>query len=563
MNTIQKKPFSFRSLLIPAYAAVGFLALGGMNLSVAADSGVSDPNNWPEYHRTNDGWRYSPLNQINKTNVKKLKVAWIHQPGEIAQGLESTPIEIDGVLYYSASNNRVFALSAATGLELWHYYVELDPIQQKSVFGFYNRGVSVGRGKVFVPTSDGRVIALDQKTGKELWQTKLTDLKTCHGCNFTSPGVLAGDTLIIGPTGGDLAQRSQLYALKADTGERAWTLDLLKDDPKSWPAEAIKHGGGGAWLPGQYEARTNTFYIGTSNPAPDLNTANRKGDNLYTSTILALDPSTGKIKWHHQEVPNDAWDFDSIYEFVLLDKEGKHLMMHLNKGGYVTVLDRDTGKIEKTWAFSKEINWTTGLDPKTGVPLGRKEPQIGKSDVFCPSALGARSWNAGAYSPKTNLWYSNAVEICNRIVVGQQKIEDLAFSQPYYDMAEFEIIAPPGKKATASLAAYDPMTGKKAWSVDYEVAGLSHVLATGGGLVFNGDSRASLHAYDDATGKELWNFNAGSGLRGGIVSYSVNGKQYIVAATGFGSLFPMFASIPWPEFKEIRGGAALIAFTLE
>ena len=338
---------------------------------------------------------------------------------------------------------------------------------------------------------------------------------------------------------------------------------MLFRSPKSWPADTIKVGGGGAWLPGQYDEKNNTFFIGTSNPAPDFNVNNRPGDNLYTSTVLALEPETGKIKWYHQEVPGDAWDFDSPYEFVMFEKDGQELMMHLNKGGFVFVYDRKSGKIQDVWKFSEEINWVKGIDRKTGELQGRNNPQVGKSDVFCPSALGARSWNAGAYSPKTKLWYTNAYEICNRVVMGEQKLDKLAFSQPYYDIAEFEIIPPPGKKASARLAAYDPMTGKQAWKIDFEAPGLAHVLSTGGGLIFNGDPRGTLSAYDDQTGKELWYFNVGSGMRGGIVSYSAGGKQYIVAATGFGSLFPGFASIPWPEFKNVRGGAALVAFTLE
>ncbi|MDF2180569.1 PQQ-binding-like beta-propeller repeat protein [Neptuniibacter sp. CAU 1671] len=536
----------------------------GVPPTVKSKDSVKDYSDWPEYHRDFRGWHYSGLDQINKSNVSKLKVAWMHQPGDIAQGLQAMPVVIDGILYYSGSNNRVFAVDGATGEEIWHYYTELDEVQERSIFGIYNRGVTVGNNKVYIGSSDGHIIALDQKTGEELWKTKLTDPETCHGCNFTSPPVLAGDVLIAGPTGGDLALRNKIYALDANTGKAAWTFEVLKDDPKSWPKDTIEVGGGGAWLPGQYDAKTDTFYIGTSNPAPDFNINNRKGDNLYTSTILALDPKNGHIKWHHQEVPNDAWDFDSPYEMVLLDKDGKEMMMHLNKGGFVTLLDRHTGKVENVWQLAEEMNWVKGIDPKTGELIGRNNPIDGKSDVFCPSALGVRSWNAGAYSPKTDLWYSNSYEICNRAKVGEQKIDELAFSQPYYDLIEFEIIPPPGKdKAPSYLTAYNPYTGEKAWQIEYGLPGLSHVLATGGGLVFNGNPNGMLYAYDDKTGKELWKFNTGSGLRGGVMSYTANGKQYIVAASGFGSLFPAFASIPWPEFKNVRGGAVLIAFEIE
>lgn len=548
---------AIRAAALSGVAGIAFMT---MSPAYAADLTGTD---WPGYHGDWRGWRYSPLDQINKSNIKKLKVAWIHQPGDITQGLQATPIEIGGVVYYSASYNRTFAVDAATGKEIWHYFPELNPLHEKSMFGVYNRGVTVGRDKVFIASSDGRLIALDQKTGKPIWDKKIFDIKECGGCNFTSPPQLAGNVLIAGPTGGDLAQRGKLHAVLADTGEAAWTLELLKDDPASWTPEALKHGGGGAWLPGQYDEKNDTYFIGTANAAPDFNIHDRPGDNLYTATVLALDPKTGKIKWHHQEVPNDSWDYDSPYEFVMLEKDGKDLMMHLNKGGFVMVYDRKTGEIQDVWKFIEEMNWVKDVDRKTGALIGRNDAVAGKSQVFCPSVLGARSWNAGAYSPKTKLWYTNGFEVCNRVTMQAQKPSEVAFGQPYYDFSAFEIIAPPGKKAGARLAAYNPLTGKQAWKIDFEVPGLSHVLATGGGLIFNGSPRGILSAYNDETGKELWSFNVGSGMRGGVVSYSVGGKQYIVASTGFGSLLPGYASTAWPEFKNMRGGAALIAFTLE
>lgn len=542
-----------------ARTAAAFALAAFAGLSAAADLAGAD---WPGYHGDWRGWRYSPLAQIDKKNVGKLKVAWIHQPGEITQGLQATPIVVDGVLYYAASANKTFAVDAATGRQLWSHAPELDPVFQKSLFGFYTRGVTVGRGKVYIGSTDGQLIALDQKTGKEVWKTRVLDPHKCHGCNFTSPPILAGGMLIAGPTGGDLAQRGKVHAVNADTGAAAWTLDTLKDDPKSWPADVIGAGGGGAWLPGQYDAKNDTFFIGTSNPAPDYNAHPRGGDNLYTSSILAIEPSTGRIKWHHQEVPNDAWDFDAAYEFVMLDAGGRELLMHLNKGGFVTLLDRKSGQVQDVWKFAEHVNWVKTVD-KSGTLVGRRVPQAGQSDVFCPSALGARSWNAGAYSPATKLWYTNGHELCAKVTVGQQPVDKLAFSQPYFDVKEIDFVAPPGAKVSARFAAYDPLTGKQAWSLPSDAPGLAHVLATGGGLVFNGDPRGVLTAHDDRSGKPLWRFNVGSGMRGGIVSYAAGGKQYIVAATGFGSLFPAFSSGAWPEFKDLRGGAALIAFTVE
>lgn len=545
-------------------AALAIGAICAVTAVVAPASAQDANGNWTEYHGDSRGWRFSPLDAINTGNVAKLKVAWIHQPGDITSGLQATPLVIDGVLYYIGANNRVYALDATTGKQVWEYLTELDPDHIKSIFATYNRGVAVSGGKVFFGTSDGRLIALDQKTGEAVWDTRLTEPKKCHGCNFTSPPTVAGDVVIIGKTGGDLAQRGQFYAVNAVDGKLLWTFDVLKDDPKSWPTEESKiTGGGGAWLPGQYDAKTGLLYIGTSNPAPDFRTAARKGDNLYTSSVLAIEPKSGKLVWHHQEVPNDAWDFDSPYEMVMLKQDGKDVIMHLNKGGFVTVLDKKDGSVIHVWQMAENQNWADKVDSKTGEIIGRHEPLDSENKVFCPSALGVRSWNAGAYSPNTNLWYSNGYELCNHVKTGAPDIAKLAFSQPYYAMVEFGFDPPPGKQASAYLKAYDPLTGKVAWRVDYKNPGLGHVLATAGDLVFNGDVEGWLHAYDAKNGKELWNFNTGSGIRGGIISYKAGGKQYIAVTSGLGSLFPGFASGVFTDFKNVRGGAALITFTVE
>lgn len=549
-----------------ARAAAALAILGLSSASQASPEPTDNPANWAQYHRDYRGWRFSPLAQVKAANVKKLKVAWIHQAGDITQGLQATPIAIDGILYNIGPNNRVYAIDGSTGKELWKYVTELDEVAGKSLFSGYSRGVSVAHGRVYFGTLDGRLIALDQKTGKEVWQTRLTDPKSCHGCNFTSPPIVAGDVLIAGPTGGDLGQSGHLYGVNAATGALSWTFNTIRaDDPKSWPGDSGKAGGGGAWLPGQYDPELDLFYIGTSNAAPDFDGTKRDGDNLYTATTLAIEPKTGKLRWHHQEVPHDVWDYDSAYEFVMIDKDGKRLMSHLNKGGFVTVTDRSTGQVQNVWQFAQNVNWVKGVDSKSGALVGRNEPEIGKSKVLCPSVLGARSWNHGAYSPRTKLWYTNAHEFCNQVSVApDNSVDKLAFSQPNFGAAELSFKPVPATgKAAARFEAVDPLTGKVAWSIDYDLPGLGSALVTAGDLVFNGDSNGYVHAYDARSGKEAWNFNTGSGIRAGIISYAAGGKQYILVPSGFGSLFPGFASGVFPGFKGKNGGASLIAFTLE
>ncbi len=541
------------------------LTCAGASAADAAKPGFGDPDNWPQYHRSSNAWRFSPLTEINKDTVRNLKVAWIHQPGNITHGLQATPIVIDGVLYYISAFNNVWAVDAATGKTLWHYEPKLAPISRQVFYAAASRGVTVGRGKVFVGTLDGRFIALDQKSGKEIWSTQLTDQKTQYGALFSAPPQLAGDVLFGGTTGGDQPISGKIYAVNADTGKPAWTFDIIKNDPASWPADSGKVGGGSAWMPGTYDEKSDTIFIGTSNAAPDFYGADRKGDNKYTATLLALDPKTGKLKWHRQEIPHDVWDFDSAYEALVVKKDGKDVIVHLNKSGFVFVMDKDDGKLENVWQFAENLNWAKGIDPKTGALIEPRRPEPGKRELLCPNLLGARSWNHGAYNPGTGLWYSHAMEVCNEVVSGPDDPTSLkALSALSLGIDEIKLVPPPNSaKPYGRLDARDPLTGKLKWSIRYEMPPLSSVLTTAGGLVFTGDMEGHLFAYDADNGKQLWQFNAGSGVRGGPVSYAVNGKQYIVIPTGLGSHAPGFLAGAYPQIKDLPGGAALIGFTLE
>ncbi|MDO9315262.1 MAG: PQQ-binding-like beta-propeller repeat protein [Burkholderiaceae bacterium] len=541
------------------------LSLGSVGTTRAAGTGpgYDDPNNWPQYHRSYNAWRYSPLAQINKTNVKNMHVAWIHQPGVITHGLQATPIVIDGVMYTIAADNNVFALDAATGKTLWRYTAKLDPIVKEMFYQSASRGVTVGRGKVYLGTLDGRMVALDQKTGKELWSTQLTDQKAEYGATFSSPPQLAGDTLFGGTTGGDQPIIGKIFAVNADTGARTWTFEVPRDDQKSWPGDSRKVGGGSAWLPGTYDPTTDTIYIGTSNAAPDFNRESRMGDNLYTATLLALDPKTGAVKWHRQEVPNDSWDFDASYEALQVpDGKGKLALVHLNKNGFVYVMDKDNGAMKNAWQMTENMNWAKGVDPKTGLPIDPVFPETDKQKLHCPNLLGGRSWNHGAYNPTTKLWYSHGMEVCNTVTSAKQGpvpgVGGLSLG-----LSEITLVNPPGKKADGWLAAFDPLTGKEAWKVRFDLPPLSSVLATAGGLVVTGDMRGNLYAFDADNGKELWKFNAGSGARGGPISYSVKGKQYIAIPTGLGSHAPGFLTGAFPDIRTLPGGAALMVFTLD
>lgn len=552
---------------------LGFVSLMALTSAIGGTAWAADdveavataqPNDWPQYHRTGAAWRYSPLAQINTKNIDKLKIAWIHQPGDITGGLQATPIVVDGVMYYVGPNNRVFALDGATGKTLWRYQPKLAPIASQSFYASSSRGVTVGRGKVFVGSLDGRFIALDQKTGKELWSTQLTDLKTQYGALFSSPPQLAGDVLFGGSTGGDQPQRGKIFAVNADTGKPVWTFDTISADPKSWPGDSGDRGGGGAWLPGTYDASTDTIYIGTSNASPDFYGKDREGDNKYTATLLALNPKDGTIKWARQEIPHDVWDYDSAYEAVELDRDGEKLLIHLNKIGYVFVSKRETGEIHNVWKLNENVNSVSGIDPKTGELLGRNEPRVGEKMLLCPWLLGARSWNHSAYSPQTGFWYTNTMEACNDVVSEKDDPSSLkAVSSLSLGVKDLKTVSPPTGKPMGRLVARDPITGAPKWSVDYDIPSLATLLATAGGLVFNGDVEGNLFAYDAASGKQVWTFNAGSGFRGGPISYAINGKQYIAVPSGLGSLAVGFMANAFPKIKELPGGAALLVFSID
>lgn len=518
---------------------------------------------WPKYHRTDDAWRYSPLDQINKDTVSNLKVAWIHQPGDIQHGLQATPIVLDGVVYYVGPNNNVYAVDGVTGTTIWHYQPDLDPIVRRVFYQAASRGVTVGHGHVYLGTLDGRFIALNQKTGKVVWSRQITDLENCYGCLFSSPPQLAGEVLYGGTTGGDQPQRGKIYAVNAINGEPAWTFDTISSDPESWPGDTGEVGGGGAWLPGVYDEERDAIIIGTSNAAPDFFGAAREGDNKYTASILSIDAPTGALKWYFQEVPHDVWDYDSAYEAVTIDHDGKDVIFHLNKGGFVYVLDKETGAPVNIWPLSETFNWVEKIDPNTGELIGRNEPVEGEEQVMCPYLLGVRSWNHGAYSPKTGLWYTNAMEVCNKIIASPQPAEEVGMAGLFLGVSVLEAVDPPGQEASARMDARNPITGEVAWSVDYPIPGLGAVLATAGDLVFNGDVYGVIHAYDAETGEELWSFNTGSGIRSGIVSYAADGEQYLLVPSGFGSHAPGFMASAFPDVAGLPGGAALIAFKLD
>jgi alcohol dehydrogenase (cytochrome c) len=527
------------------------LVVGAASPAVAVDPerllfAEKEPQNWLTYHGSYKSWHHSALTEINTENVGQLKVAFIHQPGRTTRGVQSMPLAVDGVLYYSGSYSKVYALDGATGEVKWAYTPELnEDLVARQTHSPYNRGIAAGHGNLYVGTMDGRLIALDMNTGTPAWETKLIESEKLT-VGFTGAPLLVKDKVIIGAQGGEWPGRGPIFGVDAKTGEKKWeflTVAGTEEAMATWGNESWRTGGGGGWMPGTYDAETDTVWWGTANPAPlydwggaDWKTKGaRPGDNLYTSSVIGLDPNDGKLKFYHQELPHDAWDFDSsVGEFLAVDQAGKKLYVHPNKGGFAFVYNRADAKVENVYKLAENINFVEDIKPN-GELVGRRDMAEGEHKGLCPAINGGVSWNSGAYNPDTGFYYKIGNEWCMDLTV--QKTTPVTEPQAQLNIAaQFTITDPPGGKAHGHLDARDPVTGKIAWSVEFPEPPLASLLSTAGGLVFVPDARGWLHAYDAKDGKELWKINNGNTHNGGIISYGVGDKQYIAVVTGGPSL---------------------------
>jgi alcohol dehydrogenase (cytochrome c) len=535
------------------------LTLLALSACAASAQDAATRADWPSYGGTPHAWRYSALDQIKSSNVRQLAPVWVFQTGDYADALQATPIVIDGVMYFATASSWVFALDAATGKPIWEYRYSSQATNPR-----YNRGIAVGHGRVFAGTFDNHLIALDQKTGREIWNVNVQDAAYC-GCGITGAPLLVKDKIIAGVSGGDGAHRGYLSAFDVQTGRLAWRFYTIPGaDEKAretWPGDSWQFGGGATWMTGSYDPGLNLLYWGVGNPAADFHAGARIGTNLYTGSIIALDPDTGKLKWHYQEIPQDVWDYDATYECILADLpikgRARKTLLHFNKSGHVWVLDRTNGEFIAAWPYVEHINWVKGIT-ETGALVGRNEPEIGKTKTFCPGAIGGRSWNHAAFSPKTNLLYSTALEVCSDITARAQEPDP---GKAFFG-GSFVMKPPAGDKARGYIAAYDPATGKRAWTWDYPYYLLASVLATAGDLIFSGDPEGNFFALDARTGAKLWSFPTGAGHRGSPVSYSAGGRQFVATPSGFGSIIGKFFAALWPEAPPPRRGSAIFAFAL-
>jgi alcohol dehydrogenase (cytochrome c) len=491
------------------------------------DSG--EPNNWLTYSGNYQAWRYSTLDQVNTANIKRLAPSWLFQlsvPGRF----ETTPLVVDGILYATGPNDFGFAIDPHTGRTIWRYQRVL-PEKLRACCGLVNRGFAALGNKLFMATLDAHVVALDAKTGSVVWDAEAADYR--QGYSFTLAPLVVKDKVIVGVSGGEYGTRGFIEAYSADTGKRIWRFYTIplphQPGSETWQGDSWKTGGGPAWVTGSYDPELDLLYWGVGNPAPDWYGETRKGDNLYTDSMVALDPNTGTLKWHYQFTPHDLHDWDATEIPVLIDAQmggqPRKLLLQANRNGFFYVLDRTNGAFQLAKPFVK-VTWAEGIGSDGRPVLMPDAVPTAKGRSACPGITGATNYMSPSYDPQTELFYVAAREQCD-IVTSQS--EQFVPGHFYLGSGNERV---PGEKDWGALRAIDPRSGEMKWEFKYYSAPWGGALSTAGGLVFAGDSDGNLIALDAKTGKNLWHFQTGSGIFASPMTYSLDGKQYIVIPSG-------------------------------
>jgi alcohol dehydrogenase (cytochrome c) len=484
-------------------------------------------DSWPTYNGDYSGRRFSTLSKINAGNINSLSLAWVYRinvgsdnPGG---SIKATPLLVNGVLYFTLPDH-VWAVDARTGQELWNYNW-----QSKGGIHLGNRGAGIYGGWLYFETPDCHLVSLNLKDGKERWHKQVCDLDQLYYASVAP--IVVKNHVLVGVSGDDLDIPGYLESRDPETGELQWrwyTVPQKKGDPGSetWPsADAAKHGGGMTWVPSTYDPELNMVYVGTGNPQPVIAGKGRKGDNLFTESIVALNLDTGKPVWHFQPSPHDTHDWDAVQTPVLFDGEvdGKprKLLAQASRNGYFFVLDRTNGKNITTSEFVK-TNWAKGVDAKgQPIPNPAKQPQTDGA-LVSPNQGGAVNWPPPSFSPATGLFYVNATRAYSVYYIydDEEKPEGWGGNDR-------------GGWAESMLQAIDYKTGKICWSHKWEGAGVrSGVLSTAGNLVFTGDTANNLVALNAKTGEPLWHASLGNAVSNGPITYELDGTQYLTVGAG-------------------------------
>ncbi len=489
-----------------------------------------DPTTWLTYSGTYSSHRFSSLSEITTENVAQLRPVWLYQvrnPGLV----EATPLVFDGVMFITEPPSTVTALDVRSGRQLWSWSPRMPREVLHIGFPRVNRGVAVLDETVFVGTLDAHLVALDAKSGAVRWDVVVADNKTGHAITV-APLALDGK-IIVGISGGEAGIRGFLDAYDSKTGRRLWRFWTIpgpgEPGNETWGGTSWKTGGGPTWLTGSYDPKLNLLYWGTGNPAPDWNGDARPGDNLYSCSVIALDASSGTLKWHFQFTPHDVHDWDACQIPVLLDGnfrgKPRKLIATANRNAFYYLLDRETGEFLLGTAYSKQT-WARRVDEQ-GRPilLPGKEPSVEGTLVY-PSLQGATNWFSPSYSPRTKLFYVAVRQMGSYYFKGEVEYEP---GKPFLGGGEQAL---GGDQASGVIRALEVMTGERRWEFKLHSPPWAGVLSTAGGLVFGGSNEGNFFALDDRTGKALWQFQTGGAIRANPMSFSIDGRQHVAVAAG-------------------------------
>jgi alcohol dehydrogenase (cytochrome c) len=525
------------------------LAAGCLAAQVSFDRLVranQEPQNWLTYSGSLQSQRYSALNQITPENVKNLEQQWIFQARSIEK-FEATPLVVDGVLYTVQAPNDIVALDATSGRIFWIYSYKPSP-KARLCCGQVNRGLAILGDTLFMGTIDAHIVAVDAKNGRQLWDTPVADPET--GYAITHAPLVVKDKVIVGTAGGEYGIRGFIAAYDVRSGKEAWRFYTIpgpgEPGHETWGGDSWKQGGGSVWMTGSYDPDLNLTYWGIGNPGPDWNADMRPGDNLYSDSVVALDPDSGKLKWYFQFTPHDDFDFDSVQVPVLADMDWKgttrKVMLWANRNGFQYALDRTTGQFLQGQPFSKQT-WATGLDEK-GRPMrapGMTPTAEGK--LIYPGVQGATNWYSPSYSPRTGLFYISAWDNYYSVYV-KEKVEyseGRLFTGPLPQtpvplIRQPQIVNRKEEDGYGAIRAIDPHTGERKWEFKMTDVTDSGILTTASNLLFAGGREGYFMALDARDGKLLWKAVVGGQVSAAPMSYSVGGRQFVAIAAG-SSLF--------------------------
>jgi alcohol dehydrogenase (cytochrome c) len=499
--------------------------------------GLKHPSRWLSYSGDYTGRRHTPLKQITPDNASRLAAQWTFQAEGmvIGRGFESTPLVMDGVLYITGNNNVAWAVDARSGRQIWRYRRALPPGLTYGAGNPSNRGFAMLGDRLFMSTLDGHLLAFDRNTGRVLFDVVVDDFKTGHA--LIAAPLVVKDKVIVGNSGGDLPTRGFIDAYDPRTGARLWRFYTIpgpgEPGSETWSdPDVLPRGGGAAWVTGSYDPELNLIYWGTGNPNPDYYGGDRRGSNLFTASLVALDADTGKLRWHYQFTPHDTHDWDSNHVPVLADLnirgQARKVVMVANRNGFFYTLDRTTGELLVAKPYI-DTKWAREIGPNGPIVLNDGVIPPGGSEATTPCVpdfRGGTVFNPPSYDPALQLFFVMARETCAYYTPQKQ---EFAPGRVFMSGGMRKLARPD----FSALRALDPKTGDMKWEYRFPTSSLAGVMSTASGVVFAGDNEGFFNAFESKSGKKLWSYRTGSPIWGAAASsYMLGGRQYVLIESG-------------------------------